>query len=452
MTDPAAALAAHVANARFEDLPAATVEATKRDLLDTLACALGGSGAAGIAELLRLLRHWGGREEAGLLLVGGRLPAPAAAMLHGAMGHALDFDDTFDRGGSIHPGVSVFAAAIATADMLGTVSGRDVVLAAALGLDVSCRIALAATLDRGWHRTSAIGIFGATAVAGKLLGLTAGQMHHALGIAYSQAAGNRQCIVDGALTKRLQAGQAASSGLTAALLARDGFTGADGVFAGKYGFFELYQPNGYDLAPLTADLGAVWRGDAVSFKPYPCGRPQHAAIDAAIALHAALGLADTPDGSGIEDVVVTADPALIAENFAGAAHKRRPTQIVQAQFALPFLICVGLLRGRIRIADVADFDDPHLLALAARIRGEPGTGPLRITARRADGRVETRQAGIPLGAPENPLSAAQRAAKLQDCAAHAVRPIPASVIDRVNDFMATLERQDDATALARLLA
>jgi 2-methylcitrate dehydratase PrpD len=449
MTDPAAALAAHVAAARFEDLPAATVAATKRDLLDSLACALGGSGAAGIPELLKLLRHWGGREEAPLLLVGGRLPAPAAAMVHGAMGHALDFDDTFDRGGSIHPGVSVFATALATADMIGHMPGRDVVLAAALGLDVSCRIALAATVDRGWHRTAAIGIFGATAVAGKVLGLSPGQMHHALGIAYSQAAGNRQCIVDGALTKRLQAGQAASSGLTAALLARDGFTGADGVFAGKFGFFELYQPNGYDLAPLTADLGAAWRGDGVSFKPYPCGRPQHAAIDAAIALHQALGLAD---GAAIEDVVVTADAALIGENFAGAAHKRRPTQIVQAQFALPFLLAIGLLRGRIGIADVADFDDPDLLALAARIKGEPGTGKLRITVRRTDGRAETREAGTPLGAPENPLSESARAAKLRDCAAHAVRPIAAKIVDQIADFVATLERQEDATELTRLLA
>jgi 2-methylcitrate dehydratase PrpD len=437
--DPAAALAAHVAQARFQDLPEATVEATKRDLLDSLACALGGSGAAGIPELTKLVRHWGGREEVGLLLVGGRLPAPAAAMVHGAMGHALDFDDTFDRGGSIHPGVSVFAACLATADMIGGVPGRD----------VSCRIALAATVDRGWHRTAAIGVFGATAVAGKLLGLSAAQLHHALGIAYSQAAGNRQCIVDGALTKRLQAGQAASTAITAALLARDGFTGANGIFAGKFGFFELYQPNGYDLAPLTAELGTAWRGDAISFKPYPCGRPQHAAIDAAIALHDALGL---DDAAAIEDVTVTGNAAMIAENFAGAAHKRAPTQIVQAQFALPFLLAIGLLRGRVAIADVADFADPQLRALAARIRGEPGTGPLRITARRTDGRVATREAAIPLGAPENPLSAAQRAAKLRDCAAHAVRPLAADVVDRAHDFVAALETQPDATALTRLLA
>ena len=107
-------------------------------------------------------RALGGREESRVLLLGMGLPAPQAALLNASMGHALDFDDTLDTGGSIHPGVSVLAAVLATADSLGGVSGRDALLAIALGLDISCRIALACTLDRGWHRTAAIGVFGAT--------------------------------------------------------------------------------------------------------------------------------------------------------------------------------------------------------------------------------------------------------------------------------------------------
>ena len=101
--------------------------------------------------------------------------------------------------------------------------GGDVLLAVALGLDISCRIALASTLDRGWHRTAAIGVFGATAAAGKLIHLTPEQMVAAFGIAYSHAADNRQCILDGALTKRMQAGQAASAGVLSAVLAKTGF-------------------------------------------------------------------------------------------------------------------------------------------------------------------------------------------------------------------------------------
>jgi 2-methylcitrate dehydratase PrpD len=236
MTDDAAwPLARHVCRSGYVDLPASAVESARRDILDTFGCMLGGSGSPGIDELFAVIARWGGREESRVLLRAIRLPAPQAALLNASMGHALDFDDTLDTGGSIHPGVSVLGSVLAVCDSLGGVSGRDVLLAVALGLDVSCRIALACALDRGWHRTAAMGVFGATAAAGKLIGLTPEQMLAAFGIAYSHAAGNRQCILDGALTKRLQAGQAASAGVFSALLAQTGFTGARNIFNGRFG-------------------------------------------------------------------------------------------------------------------------------------------------------------------------------------------------------------------------
>src|SRR5208282_4840889 len=174
--DPAWALAQHVCRTGYADLPASAVESARRDILDTFGCMLGGSGSPGIAELFAVISRWGGLAESRVLLRGVRLPAPQAALLNASMGHALDFDDTLDTGGSIHPGVSVLGSVLAVCDTLEGVTGRDVLLAVALGLDVSCRIALACTLDRGWHRTAAIGVFGATAAAGKLIGLTLEQM------------------------------------------------------------------------------------------------------------------------------------------------------------------------------------------------------------------------------------------------------------------------------------
>src|ERR671922_1566476 len=192
--DPALTLAAHVCRTTFADLPDAAIVAAKRDILDTLGAALGGSVAPGIAALAGLVKHWGGREESSLLLLGGKAPAPQAALVNATMGHALDFDDTFDRAGNIHPGTSTLAASLAVAEMQGGASGRDLALAVTLGLDVAGRLALAATVDRGWHRTAAFGIFGATAAAAKLLGLNVEQTVNAFGIALSQAAGSRQCI------------------------------------------------------------------------------------------------------------------------------------------------------------------------------------------------------------------------------------------------------------------
>ena len=110
-------------------------------------CMLGGSGSPGIDELFSVIARWGGSEEGRVLLRDTRLPAPQAALLNASMGHALDFDDTLDTGGSIHPGVSVLGSALAVCDSLGPISGRDVLLAVALGLDVVARGNPETTLD-----------------------------------------------------------------------------------------------------------------------------------------------------------------------------------------------------------------------------------------------------------------------------------------------------------------
>ena len=443
MPDPAHDLAAHVAHARFEQLPAATVLATKRDLLDTYGCVLGGSAEPGIAELRRLANRWGGAPEAPVLVHGDRLPAPAAAQINGAMAHALDYDDVMDHGGSIHPGASVLAASLAAASVRGDASGKDLILAAALGLDVACRIALASPLDRGWHRTSVMGVFGATAAAASLLCLPGEQVLHAFGIAYSQAAGNRQCILDGALTKRLQAGLGASGGVFAAMLAREGFTGATNIFGGRYGFLELYQPNGSDIAQLTRQLGQAWRGDELSFKPYPCGRPLHAAIDAALALREALA------GEPIATLTITSDKLTHADAFESGPVKRRPTQIVEAQFALPFLVAAALVHGAVGIEEVAAFDHPAVVGLAASIEGQAddrtGRGAT-ITAVTRAGRTATVTTSGPTGSPAKPLSHTRLAGKFRDCAAHAAQPVDA---DMVIDAIMALDTLPDLHALQR---
>ena len=447
--DPAWALAQHVCRMGFADLPGSAVEAARRDILDTFGCMLGGSGSPGIDELFAVISHWGGREESRVVLRGLRLPAPQAALLNASMGHALDFDDTLDTGGSIHPGVSVLSSALAMCDSLGGgVSGKDLLLAVALGLDVSCRIALASTVDRGWHRTAAMGIFGAAAAAGKLRGLTSEEMLGAFGIAYSHAAGNRQCILDGALTKRMQAGQAASAGVFSAVLAQTGFTGARNIFNGRFGFFELYQPNGYEPSALLRDLGTAFRGEALSYKPYPCGRPLHAAIDAALAARAQLQIEQAQD---IAAVTIEADPAGHGDQFERGPAKRRPTQVVEAQFAQPFLVATALVHGKIGIAEVDGLGDASVLALSDRIVGTARDGrrkgSLGITVQRTDGRAITIETADPIGSPEKPLTQGQFEAKFRDCARNAVRPLSDASVDATLAAIGRLEELPDAREL-----
>jgi 2-methylcitrate dehydratase PrpD len=451
--DPAWALARHVCRTGYADLPASAVESARRDLLDTFGCMLGGSGSPGIGELFAVASRWGGLGESRVLLRGVSLPSPQAALLNASMGHALDFDDTLDTGGSIHPGVSVLGAVLAVSDSLGNVSGKELLLAVALGLDVSCRVALASTVDRGWHRTAAMGVFGAAAAAGKLLRLTPEQMLAALGIAYSHAAGNRQCILDGALSKRMQAGQAASAGVFSAVLAQTGFTGAHDIFDGRFGFFELYQPNGADPSVLLRDLGTAFRGEALSYKPYPCGRPLHSAIDAALAARAQLHIARA---DSIAAVTIEADPASHADQFERGSAKRRPTQVVEAQFAQPFLIATALVHGRVGIAEVDELGDPAVLALSDRIKGTAREGrkkgSLSITVSRNDGRAATIEAADPIGSPLKPLTDVQFEAKFRDCARNAVRPLSDVIIDAALARIARLEALPDARELMAAFA
>jgi 2-methylcitrate dehydratase PrpD len=274
-------------------------------------------------------------------------------------------------------------------------------------------------------------------------------MRHAFGIAYAQAAGNRQCILDGALTKRLQAGQAASAGVLSALLARRGFTGAHEVFEGKFGFFELYQPNGADPSLLTAELGAAYRGEGLSFKPYPCGRPLNAAIDAALAARAALGIGRADD---IAAATIVADAAGHRDQFQAGPIKRRPTQVVQAQFAQPFLVSCALALGRVGIRDVDRHDDPAVLALADRIEGEAldgaPKGHVAIRLRHRDGRTVEVAAVDPTGSPSRPMPQAQFEAKFRDNAANARVPIAGAAVDRLLAMLRSLDELPDVRVLA----
>ena len=115
--DPAQTLAAHVVGTGLENIPTASQAATNKDVLDTFGAMLGGSSAPGIGELTAVTVRWGGKEEATLAVLGRKMPSHHAAMVNSAMGHALDFDDTYDEGGHIHPGTSVLAAALAVGEL-----------------------------------------------------------------------------------------------------------------------------------------------------------------------------------------------------------------------------------------------------------------------------------------------------------------------------------------------
>ena len=212
----------------------------------------------------------------------------------------------------------------------------------------------------------------------------------------------------------------------------------------------MYQPNGHDPAKLVDNLGTKFRGDELSFKPYACGRPQHAILDAAIAARDQLGLGTTVELTEIANVRVAAAAATVAEQFMGAAHKRRPTQIVEAQFALPYLIAAALVHGRVGISEVADIRHAKVLDIADRMEGvHVGRATGGVTVRLRDGRSAAAEIGTPLGSPENRLSIEQLKMKFADCARNAVRPLPDDAVQAATRTILDLENVPDVSFLLR---
>jgi 2-methylcitrate dehydratase PrpD len=199
---------------------------------------------------------------------------------------------------------------------------------------------------------------------------------------------------------------------------------------------------------LLRDLGTAFRGDALSYKPYPCGRPLHPAIDAALAARTQLDIERADD---IATVTIEADPAGHADQFASGPAKRRPTQVVEAQFAQPFLVATALVHGKIGIAEVDGLGDAAVLALSDRIAGVArdgrAKGTLSITVQRTDGRAVTIEAEDPIGSPEKPLTQAQLAAKFRDCARNAVQPLAEASVDGVLVAIGRLETLPDSREL-----
>lgn len=286
-----ARLAAHVAGTRYEDLPPATVRAFKRALLDHVTCALAGSAMPVSRALLSYYQETDASRAATVIGSEARLSAPNAALVNGANTHGLDFDDGTTHG-SAHPSGAVFPAVLAAAEQHGS-SPREVIVAVVMGYDVMVRIAAAmhpVTAKRGFHNTALAGVFGAAAGAASLLKLDAAQTNHALGLAGSFAGGIRQYLDDGAEVKRIHPGKAARDGLLCAEFARRGITGPGKVLEGRYGFADTHAGGEFKWARLFEGLASRYEIEGVYFKPYPCCRHYHSAIDGILALRDEHGI------------------------------------------------------------------------------------------------------------------------------------------------------------------
>jgi 2-methylcitrate dehydratase PrpD len=366
MANETATLAAYVVGLAFDDIPREVLERAKVLTLDFLGSAVRARREAdstpSLLDMLKALALDGTGDAT--VFGDSRTYTPAvAALLNGALGHSLDFDDTH-ADSSLHPSAPVVPAAFAVGEMVGA-SGRDVLTAIVAGYEVCCRLGNA--LDptshyaRGFHPTATAGTYGAAAAAGKLFRLSEQQLIAAFGVSGSQAAGSLQFLVNGAWNKRYQVGAAAMNGVIAATLARQGFVGAIESIEGKHGLLVGYTDHA-DAAKATAGLGTVYETMKIGIKPYPSCRYTHAAIEALIAMRREHNL--TPEriarveiGLHRNGITLTGDPAT----------KRHPRSIVGGQFSMFFTGAIALDQGSFGWDDYARLGDPALDALADRI-------------------------------------------------------------------------------------
>src|SRR2546422_3123745 len=237
-----------VSQAKYEDIPGEVVELGKKSILDGLGLALAGSKAQTGSLCRRYLERIGVCDGQSTIIGSARKTSPRfAAFVNGVSIHADDFDDTQlavakDRvyGLLVHPTAPVLPVVLAFAELKGA-SGRDLMLAYHLGVEVECKVAEAISprhYEEGFHSTGTCGPLGAAVAGGKLVGFDAKQIRRALSIAASQAAGLRENF--GTMTKPFHAGHAAESGIVAVDLTNLGWTATDQILEAPRGFFHAY--------------------------------------------------------------------------------------------------------------------------------------------------------------------------------------------------------------------
>ena len=397
-----------VAAATWLDVAAQSHEA-KRSILNFFATALGSAYDPAVTSALRTLSPFSGAATSAIIGRPEQFDALVAAFINAISANLLDFDDTHLET-IIHPTAPVAAPVLALAQARGF-SGRDVLMAFILGVEVECRIGNAvspAHYARGWHITSTCGVFGAAAACAKLLGLSADGIKNAIGIAASQSAGIVENLPTAA--KNVSVGNAARNGLFAALLAAEGYSASARAIEGPLGWARAMGDEP-DLGRLVGGLGQSWEITKNTYKPYPAGIVFHAVIDACFKLRARL------DQRLDEIVSVTVQGSALA-----LARGDRPVRNERdARVSIHHCVACGLLLGA---AGVPEFSAamvfrPDVVALRQKVRAQLDAslrdGAARVNILLASGEILSETVMDARGSLADPLSDLDIEAKLHDC-------------------------------------
>lgn len=418
---------------------AAQAHEAKRSLLNFFATAIGSAHDPVLNQAFAAMAPFGGPATASVIGRAEQRDAMQAAFLNAVSANLLDYDDTH-LATVIHPAAPVAAPVLALAESRGA-TGRDVLAAFILGVEVECRVGNAVSpghYARGWHITSTCGIFGAAAACARLLGLNAVETAHAIGLASSQSAGTVENLPSAA--KNVSMGNAARNGLFAALLAQAGYDAAPRSIEGKLGWARAMgdAPN---LDALTGGLGETWQIAQNTYKPYPSGIVFHSVIDACLTLRRKLA-------NGADDVaeVIVEGSALLLARGDRVVHNER-----DARVSIHHAVACGLLLGK---AGPEEFSarmasDPAMAAFRGKVQASlnpaMADGAARVTMRMRDNTMHQETVAHARGSLQAPLTDADLEAKLREGAEMA------KFAGDIDTLIATIWSLEDAASITPLM-
>ena len=429
------ALASYVVKNRWEDIPEDVRHEAKRALINVIGCAIGGSPHPAVTAAIRALSPFSGERTASIVGRPERLDPLHASLMNGISSHVEDYDDTTPKNYS-HTSSPVSSALLAYASA-NRVRGRDFVEAFILGFEAASRVGnvvYPAHYDVGWHMTGTIGVFGAAAGIGKLIGLNEQQMIWALGLAATQSAGLREMF--GSMGKAFHPGRSAQNGYAAALLAQAGFTSGERGIEGPRGFAHVLAAS-RDLSKITTRLGVDFDLRENTYKPFPCGIVNHPTIDGAIQIHNE----HRPDPASIVAVRLRVAPLVL-----DLCNQQNVTKGLQGKFSVYHGAAVGLVRGKGGLREYTDdaVNDPAIKRVRelTTATGDPSVteDQVHVEVELRDGRKLSKFVEQSLGNIHRPLTDKQLEEKFRD---QAILVLPAPDVESVIQLCWKLDQLDD---------
>lgn len=387
-------------------------EQAHRTLANWIGCAIGASRHEPVEAALRAVMMLAPAPQASILGRSEKVDIANAALINGISSHTFDYDDTHLKT-IIHPAGPVASALLALSELIGS-SGREVIDALVLGIEVSCRVGNCIYpdhYDRGWHITGTTGMLGAAAACSRLLKLSAAQTQMALGIASSQPVGLREQF--GTMTKPLHPGAAAKNGLMAALMAKHGFTASARALEAPRGLIQVISDK-CDWKEITVGLGQHWESALNTYKPFACGIVIHPSIDGCVQLRNQHNL--KPEQ--IEKVLLKVHSLVI--ELTG---KKTPKKGLEGKFSVYHSCTAGLIYGKAGEHEYSDevVQDPVVIALRDKVEAviddSIDEAAADITVLTKDGKQHHILIEHAIGSLERPMSNEQLKAKFVDQAA-----------------------------------